>query len=46
VPVEKISDLVPCYQVNYNEDFKAQFMKPEEMEDSETFKCKKICGQL
>lgn len=35
---------VPCYKLNYPEHLKMLLMKPEEIEEIENFKCKKICG--
>jgi transcriptional repressor NF-X1 len=38
--------LVPCYKINYPEHLKLQLMTPEEYEEIENYKCKKICGAL
>lgn len=37
---------VKCYQMNYPEHLKQQLMKPEEIEEIEIYKCKRICNQM
>jgi hypothetical protein len=38
--------MIPCYKLYYPEHLKLALMSPEEIEDSENYKCKKQCGAL
>lgn len=38
--------MIPCYKLNYPEHLKLSLLTPEEIEEAENYKCKKICGQL
>mmetsp|Transcript_39173 Transcript_39173/g.37548 ORF Transcript_39173/g.37548 Transcript_39173/m.37548 type:complete len:192 (+) Transcript_39173:1078-1653(+) len=38
--------LIPCYQLNYPDYLREQMLSLEELEELESFKCKKVCNQL